>query len=284
MERRRLGRTGVEVSILGLGGGRLGLSQLSIADAVNLIHRALEHDINYVDTSPGYGDGGSEERIGLAVRGRRDRVFLATKVDQRSRAEATTEIEGSLRRLGVEYLDLLQIHAVNDDATLDQVLGRDGALAAARAHQAEGRVRFVGITGHRSPEVLLRALQEHDFDTVLMPINPADRQLHDFGAVVLPLALKRDVGVVAMKVYGHGLLRHLGPICLRYALSQPVSAAIVGMSSLDELNENVQVAGGSVHLTAAEDAELMRATRPLAFASELWWRAPERSRQPARAR
>jgi aryl-alcohol dehydrogenase-like predicted oxidoreductase len=274
MDRRVLGRTQQMVSILGLGGGRIGLTAPSREDAIAIIHRGLELGINYIDTASSYGQGESESRIGEAIRGRRDEVFIAAKVDTRTKSQAQQEIRDSVARLQVETVDLLQLHGVNDDATLDQVLAPDGALAAILDAQKGGIVRFVGITGHYSPRVLRRALGSFDFDTVLMPVGCLDHVLHPFTTEVLPLARERNMGIIGMKAIGHGVLdSHVSlPVAVRFALGQPVAVTLIGMNSLTQLEQNAAAASPLVRLSAEEEERLLDLVHPLAKAENLWWR------------
>lgn len=281
MDRRMLGRTQKTVSILGLGGGRIGLSKPSREEAIAIIHRALDLGVNYIDTASSYGQGESEKRVGEALKGRRDAVFLATKIDARTKKEAQQEIRDSIARLQVEFVDLVQLHGVNDDATLEQVLAADGALAAIRDAQKAGLVRFVGISNHFNPRVLRRALELFAFDTVLMPAGCLDNALKPFTTEVLPLAREMNTGVIGMKALGHGVLEAHSPTAIRYALrhalSQPVAVTLVGMNSLAQLEENVAVASPLIPLSPEEEEQLLEKVRPLAKAEHMWWRQSPRS-------
>jgi aryl-alcohol dehydrogenase-like predicted oxidoreductase len=264
------------VSILGLGGGRIGLSQPTRGDAIAIIHRALDLGINYIDTASSYGQGESERRVGEALKSRRDDAFLATKIDSRNRKEAAQEIRDSLSRLQVAYVDLIQLHGVNDDATLDQVVAPDGALAAILDARKAGLVRFAGITNHHNPFVLRRALELFDFDTVLMPVGCLDNALQSFSPEVMSIARERQAGVIGMKVFGHGVLEAQAPaairLALRHALGQPVSVTLVGMNSIVQLEENAVAASPLIPLSAEEESWLMNTVRPVAKPEHMWWR------------
>jgi aryl-alcohol dehydrogenase-like predicted oxidoreductase len=241
MQYRLLGSTGVQCSILGLG-GESALYQRSDA-AVRIIARALELGVNYFDTAPLYQD--SELNYGEVTPYARDRMFLATKIDQRDRDGAWRQFESSLRRLRTEYVDLLQFHHLDDHAEVDAVLRPDGAVTMAEEARAQGLVRFVGISGHSDPDVLLRALQEHRFDTILLAMNPADVHRLSFQDRLLPYADLSGVGIVAMKVFARGEVFPALPsaeAALGYVWSLPVDLAIVGVENIAQLERNAQVA------------------------------------------
>lgn len=241
MQYRTLGSTGVQCSILGLG-GESALYQRSDA-AVQIIVRALELGVNYFDTAPLYQD--SELNYGEVTLYARNRMFLATKIDQRDRDGAWQQFESSLRRLRTEYVDLLQIHHLDDHAEVDAVLRSDGAVVMAEEARAQGLVRFVGISGHSDPDVLLGALRRHRFDTILLAMNPADVHRLSFQERLLPYADRSGLGIVAMKVFARGevfpALRSAED-ALGYVWSLPIDVAIVGIESVGQLERNVQVA------------------------------------------
>ena len=274
MQHRPLGNTGIHVPILALGCGRLSITAMEHDDAIRLLHRTLDLGVTYIDTATSYGGGESERRIGEALAARRGEVFLATKIDARSKDSAAREIQESLARLGTDYVDLLQLHGVNDEATLTQVLAPDGALRALEAARTAGQVRFIGITGHLNPGVLAQALESYPFDTVLMPAGCMDHLYGDFVPVVEPVAARKGVAVLGMKVFGHGAFQGRADLALRYALGQPVSSVLVGMSSPAQLEENVAVAESFALLTDAERAELEALARPAATLEGMWWRRP----------
>ncbi len=259
-------------SILGLGGGRSGLTQPSREEAIGIIHRALDLGINYIDTASSYGQGESERRVGEALNGKRDKVFLATKIDARTLKEAREEIRGCIDRLQVEHVDLIQLHGVNDDATLEQVVAANGAVNALIEARKEGRVRFLGISNHFNPRVLRRAIEIFDFDTVLMPVGCLDHLLDPFTTEVISLAREKNVGTIGMKVFGHGVLSGPAPDAVRFALAQPVAVTLIGMNSVAQLEENAALASPLVPLTSEEEKGLFDRVRPLAKAEHMWWR------------
>jgi aryl-alcohol dehydrogenase-like predicted oxidoreductase len=200
---RRLGKTGVSVSAFGLG-GESALYKLS-DKAVRLVRRAYSLGVNYFDTAPLYQD--SELVYGEALQGIRDKVFLATKTDQRDYDGAWRQFEASLRRLRVPWVDLLQIHHLDFMDEVDAILDpRYGALRMAEEARAQGLTRFVGVTGHSDPQVLLAAIERHPFDTILMALNPAEVHIESFQKDLLPRAVELDLGILAMKVFARGVL------------------------------------------------------------------------------
>ena len=241
MQYRTLGSTGFRCSILGLG-GESALYDHSEA-AVKIIVRALELGVNYFDTAPLYKD--SELNYGEVLPHYRDRMFLATKTDQRDRDGAWRQFEQSLRRLRTDHVDLLQIHHLDDHDEVDAVLRPDGAVAMAEEARAQGLVRYIGISGHTDPEVLLRALLGHKFDSILLALNPADVHRLSFQERLLPYADQSGIGIVAMKVFARGeVFRTITTAedALGYVWSLPVDLAIVGIDNLGQLERNAAIA------------------------------------------
>lgn len=266
---RPLGQTGLEPTILGFGGFDIG--RLPQAQAVSVVEAVLEEGINYIDTASSYYS--SEAWIGRALRGvDRSGLIIATKVLKRSRDEARREIERSLKRLGTDRVDLLQIHAVNSTWVLRRVLSRDGALAAALEFKEAGHVDHIGITGHRRPEVLVKALGLWPFATALIPVSPADSLYHDFAGPLEREAVARGVGLMAMKVLADGALASRARDCIAYALSRPVACAVVGMGSVREVRANAAYVRAFRPMDQAEKNRLEEAFRPLANSSVLWWK------------
>jgi aryl-alcohol dehydrogenase-like predicted oxidoreductase len=238
---RQLGKTGVSVPILAVGGGSAFMA-MSDEEAERFLWRALELGLTYWDTAHSYGNGGSETRMGRDLKTERKRVFLATKTAARTYDEAMRQVELSLKRLQTDHIDLIQIHdwRANDDPTA--IGKKDGVLTALRKLRDEKVVRFIGLTGHTTPEGMRKVLELYDdIDTVLMPINPAQP---DFEMTIVPIAQKKGVAVLAMKVTGRRSL--LGKTeatkLLRYAWSAPIATAVVGMTGIKILEANFQLA------------------------------------------
>lgn len=259
MQYRRFGSTGFAASILGLG-GESALYRHSEA-AVQIIWRALELGVNYFDTAPLYQD--SELNYGEVTPYARDRMFLATKTDQRDRDSAWRQFENSLARLRTDHVDLLQIHHLDDHAEVDQVLGPGGAVQMAEEARAQGLVRYVGITGHTDPHVLLRALEGHRFDSILLAMNPADVHRLSFQDRLLPYANQSGIGIVAMKVFARGeVFRSFGSAedALGYVWSLPVDLAITGIENIGQLERNAAIASTFAPMTPQRMAALEAAT------------------------
>ncbi len=263
---RPLGDTGAMVSLFGLGGGGIIARVARKDDAVALVKEALDLGVNFIDTAPTYGDRTSELHIGEAIRGRRREVFLATKTLDRTYDETMRLFEGSLESLQTSYVDLYLVHGIRDEEDARAALQPGGAVQALKELQQEGSVRFIGLSGHRDPAPLRFMLQREEFDCVLIPLNPAEVHFRSFKDDLLGFASDQGIGVVAMKVPAYGRL--LGdtfsmPQLLRYAGSLPISTAIVGLASLEELRENVQVCRDLTPYTPREIAHLEKRAEPL---------------------
>ena len=257
---RPLGATGVTVPVLGYGTAPLGKEDVTRAHAERCLNHAIDRGITYLDTSPDYG---SEPHVGAVMRTRRDEVFLATKVNKRSREGALDELQRSLEKLQTDHIDLIQVHAVNAWADLEQVLAPDGVVTGLLRAREQGLVRHIGITGHARPELLGHALERFPFDTVLVALGMADRLVTSPETFVLPKAQERNVGVIAMKVFGHGSFRSRD-LALRYSLGLPgVALAIVGMDDESQIDGNVALLDDLGPLSAAEEQRLVDEVRPL---------------------
>ncbi len=261
---RPLGKTGVQVPIIGYGTAPLGKIKVMDAPLINksarLLNHAIDQGITYLDTSPDYG---SQPKLGEVMKARRDEVFLATKINTRRRDDVLKELQQNLKELQTDHVDLVQVHAVNAMADLEAALAPDGALSALEEARRQGMTRFVGITGHARPSVLAYALERYDFDTVLVALGAVDRLVTGPEKVLLPVAQEKNVGVIAMKVYGHGELQQR-ELALRYSLGLPgVSIAILGMSAESEIDENVRLAQQITPLSEAELEPLVDEARAL---------------------
>jgi aryl-alcohol dehydrogenase-like predicted oxidoreductase len=248
---RPLGKTGVQISALGVGGYHLG-STKDQQEANELVARALDAGINFFDNCWDYHDGLSEERLGVALKGKRDQAFVMTKVCTHGRGKdvAMQQLEESLRRLQTDHLDLWQIHEVIYYNDPDLIFAPGGAAEALLAAKQQGKVRFVGFTGHKDPAIHLRMLtQDFPFDTVQMPLNCLDATFRSFETQVMPEANRRGIAVLGMKSMGgsgeivsHGAATPSD--ALRYAMSLPVATTISGMDSLGVLEQNLAIAKG----------------------------------------
>jgi uncharacterized protein len=246
---RVFGRTGVKVPLVGYGTAPLGRDKITRDHAVKCLNHAIDQGITYLDTSPDYG---SEPHLGEVMRTRRDEVFLATKINKRSREGVREELEQSLEKLQTDHVDLVQIHAVSAWADLEQALAPGGAVEALEEARAEGLLRFIGITGHARPSLLAHALREYKFDSVLVALSIVDHLVTGADLVFLPIAREQNTAVIAMKVLHHGNAPHIGR-ALRYALGlEGVSLAIVGMDKIAHIDEIVKIAGDFTPLSDRE--------------------------------
>lgn len=268
---RPLGKTGAMVSCLGVGGYHLG-SLKEEKESTELVARALDAGINFFDNCWEYHDGLSEERLGVALKGKRNNAFVMTKVCTHGRGKdvAMKQLEESLRRLQTDHLDLWQIHEVVYYNDPDLIFAANGAAEALLEAKEQGKVRFIGFTGHKNPAIHLKMLA-HDFpfDTVQMPLNALDATFRSFEQQVLPEAKKRGLAVLGMKsLGGSGEIAMNGGVSaeegLRYAMSLPVATTISGMDSLGVLEQNLRVARGFQPFTAEQMAKLRERVHPLA--------------------
>jgi aryl-alcohol dehydrogenase-like predicted oxidoreductase len=254
-----LGKTGVKVSALALGGFHLGTAK-SQDEATRIVARAIESGVNFFDNAWEYHDGESEKRVGIALKGKRDKVLVMTKVCTHGRGKdvAMRMLEESLTRLKTDHLDVWQIHEVVYYNDPDLIFMKGGAIEALTEAKQQGKVRFVGFTGHKDPAIHLKMLEHnYPFDTVQMPLNCFDATYHSFENLVLPEASKRGIAVLGMKsLGGSGEMVTSGAITpqegLRYAMSLPVATTISGIDSLNVLDQNLDTARNFTPMTAAE--------------------------------
>lgn len=265
MPERPLGGTGHRVRLFSLG-GQATLERPGTRDqSVAIIDRAIDLGVNYIDTAAAYGRGISQENIGEVMATRRNEVFLASKTHDRTRDGSLRLLEESLRLLRTDHLDLWQLHNVRTDEQLEIIFGADGAIEALQRAREEGTVRFLGITGHFDPAPLGRALERFDFDTILMALNPADVHHLPFTEELLPLAVRKGMGVIGMKIPARGRIFREGGItsmreAMSYVLTLPVSTVIVGCDTVEQLEENVLIAASFKPLDEKEMARLERLT------------------------
>ncbi len=268
MPRRPLGRTGLEVSALGIGGYHLG-SANSDAEAIQIVNEALDAGVNFFDNAWEYHQGLSEERLGRALKGRRDDAIVMTKVCTHGRDKnvAMRQLEESLTRLQTDHLDVWQIHEVIYENDPDLIFAPNGAAEALVEAKRQGKVRFLGFTGHKDPSIHLKMLSHNfPFDTVQMPLNCLDATFRSFESNVLPEVSRRGMGALGMKsLGGSGELVSGGAVVvtvgLRYAMSLPVAVTISGIDSIDVLHQNLQVARGFRPFSAAEMQAIRDACR-----------------------
>jgi aryl-alcohol dehydrogenase-like predicted oxidoreductase len=269
--RRRFGRHPDEVSAIGLGGYHLGAIATE-REAIGIVHAAVDAGITFMDNAWDYNDGVSELRMGRALRGRRDRVFLMTKVCTHGRDArvAMRQLEDSLRRLQTDYLDLWQIHECVYYNDPERHFARGGVVEALQKAQQQGKVRYVGFTGHKDPEIHLRMLSYgFPFDSCQLPLNGFDASFRSFETHVLPELLRRGIAPIGMKSIGgdgDAAKKRVvkAPEALRYAMSLPVATTVSGIDSMRVLRQNLAVARGFKPMTSRQMSAYRRRLAPIA--------------------
>ena len=247
MAERPFGKTGHRVRHFSLGGQATLEKPGTHDESIAIINRAIDLGVNYIDTAAAYGRGQSQTYIGEVMATRRKEVFLASKTHDRTYDGSMRLLEESLRLLRTDHLDTWQIHRLGTDEELDQILGPDGALKAMEKARQEGMVRFAGVTGHFDPVPLMHAITRYDFDTILIALNASDPHFLPFATELLPLANRKGMGVIAMKIPARGRIFRPGGLtsmkdAMHWVLSQPVSTVIVGCDTVAQLEENVAIA------------------------------------------
>jgi aryl-alcohol dehydrogenase-like predicted oxidoreductase len=271
---RRLGRTGERVSAIGLGGFHIGAPTLADDESIHLIRSAIDGGITFMDNSWDYNQGQSELRMGKALKdGYRQKVFLMSKIDGRTKEEAAKQLDESLRRLQTDRLDLIQHHEVIRFDDPNRIFAAGGAMEALLDAKRAGKVRYIGFTGHKDPHIHLYMLdvaaeQGFHFDTVQMPLNVMDAHFRSFTKLVLPKLVQEEIGVLGMKSMGDSIILKSGavtaPECLRYALSLPTSVVITGIDSMKILQQAFDVLRGFRPMNQEEVAALLAKTAPVA--------------------
>jgi predicted aldo/keto reductase-like oxidoreductase len=269
MTYRTLGRTGEKVSMMGLGGFHIG-NQKDEQESIRIIRTAIDNGVTFLDNCWDYNGGESEVRMGKALRdGYRQRAFLMTKIDGRTRAAATQQLEESLRRLQTDHIDLLQFHEIIRMEDPERVFAAGAGMEAVVEAQKAGKVRYIGFTGHKSPDMHLKMLETADahhfhFDAVQMPLNVMDAHFNSFGKKVLPVLVKKEIGVLGMKPMGAGMIlqsKVVQPVeCLHYAMNLPTSVVITGCDSLEILESSLQAARTFRPMNETEVAGLLAKT------------------------
>jgi predicted aldo/keto reductase-like oxidoreductase len=278
MPYRVLGRTGARVSAIGLGGWHIGFKEMSDTLSIRIIRTAIDRGINFLDNSWDYNEGVSEVRMGKALRdGYRDKAFLMTKIDGRSKSEAARQLDESLRRLQTDCIDLVQHHEVLRYEDPHRMFDEEGAQAALLEARQAGKLRFIGFTGHKDPRIHLYTLEvakEHGFtfDTVQMPLNVMDAHYRSFARLVLPELVAQNIGVLGMKSMGNGIIlksNTVTPIeCLHYALNLPTSVVITGIESMEILDQACEAARTFKPMTGDQVQALLAKTAKAAARGE----------------
>lgn len=264
---RILGKTQQAVSILGLGGEGVLRSYGQEREASALINRALDLGITYCESARAYA--GSEAYYGKTLKERRKDIFLTSKSHARDRAGALAHLHETLANMRTDHLDLWQVHDVRDESDIVAIFGPGGAIEAFQEAKQQGKTRFIGVTGHHDPAILRTCTERFDFDTVLMPVNPAEPAHNSFIDQTLPLAREKNMGIIGMKVYFRGHARKLAheegmePF-LRFALSQPVTNVVIGCDDIAQVEQNAAFAGSFKPLSKEEQQMLIREIAPFA--------------------
>lgn len=274
METRPFGKTGVELPILSLGCQRLVDEEgCSREQAVAIIEQALKRGVWYFDTAPAYSDGESERRLGLVAARRRTDMWIATKVNETSRDGARRQLEGSLVRLQTDHVEEVRLHNVHSFDRLNAMTVRGGALDALMEARDEGLVRFIGISGHADPQVLLEAIRRFPFDTALCAVSVLDHFIYSFAEEFLPFALQKCMGIVGMKVFGNKALATEWRRALRYSLGLPVTTVIAGCSTSEQLNGDIDLAESYAPMTSLERLTFFKDILPMVTPRNMPWKS-----------
>ena len=275
---RTLGRTGETVSAIGMGGFHIAQPAHSEEDSVRLVRFAIDRGITFMDNSWDYNEGRSEVRMGKALKdGYRQKVFLMTKIDGRTKEVAARQIETSLERLQTDHIDLVQHHEVIRFDDPDRIFAEGGANEAVLEAKKAGKIRYIGFTGHKDPHIhlyMLKVAADHGFhfDTVQMPLNVMDAHFRSFGHMVVPELVKQEIGVLGMKSMGDGVIlksKVVSPIeCLHYALSLPTSVVITGIDKPEIIDQAIEAAKTFKPMTREQIAQLLSKTKEVAMAGK----------------
>ena len=275
---RTLGRTGENVSAIGMGGFHIAKHGLSEDKSIRMVRSAIDRGITFMDNSWDYNEGQSETLMGKALKdGYRQKVFLMTKIDGRTKESAERQIETCLERLQTDHIDLVQHHEIIRFDDPDRIFAEGGAQEAMLAAKKAGKIRYLGFTGHKDPHIhlyMLKVAAEHGFhfDTVQMPLNVMDAHFRSFGQLVLPELVRQEIGVLGMKSMGDGVIlksNAVSPIeCLHYALSLPTSVVITGIDKPEILEQALEAAKTFQPMNREQVAQLLAKTKQLAMAGK----------------
>jgi len=275
---RTLGRTGEQVSAIGMGGFHIAQPGHTEDESIRLVRVAIDRGITFMDNSWDYNEGRSEVRMGKALKdGYRDKVFLMTKIDGRTKEVAARQIETCLERLQTDHIDLVQHHEIIRFDDPDRIFGESGAHEAVLDAKKAGKIRYIGFTGHKDPHIhlyMLKVAAEHGFryDTVQMPLNVMDAHFRSFAQMVLPELVKQEIGVLGMKSMGDGVILKSKAVsaleCLHYALSLPTSVVITGIDKKEVLDQAFEAAKTFAPMNHQHIARLLAKTKEVAMAGK----------------
>ncbi len=274
---RLLGKTGEKVSLIGLGGHHIG-RQANPEESIRIIRTALDNGINFLDNSWDYNEGQSEIRMGKALKdGYRSKAFLMTKIDGQTEKSAQEQLDESLKRLQTDYIDLVQFHEIIRPTDPDRIFAQDGAADALMRAKQDGKIRYIGFTGHKHPDIHLKMLdvgkqKGFSFDTVQMPLNVMDAHYESFEKRVLPRLVEEKIGVLGMKSLGEGYILKTGAAtpqeCLHYVMSLPVSVVITGCDSMKILDQAISIGRNFQPLNETAMNRILEKTKALAQKGE----------------
>jgi predicted aldo/keto reductase-like oxidoreductase len=274
METRPFGKTGQSFPILSFGAQRIVDEEgCNEEQAVEILNTAIDRGIRYFDTAWIYSEGQSEQRVGLVAKHRREEMWIATKVWATGREEARKQLSESLGRLQTDHVDEWRLHNVHSYERLDAMTAKDGALQAAIEAKEEGLVRHISISGHTDPQILVEALRRYPFDTALVAVSAIDHFIYSFAEEFLPVAARKEVGVIGMKMFAYKKLAETADRALRYTLSLPLTTAIVGCSNLAELEADLAVAENFTPMSGSERLAYFREILPLVKPESMPWKA-----------
>ena len=280
MEKRPFGKTGVELPILSLGCQRLVDEEGCNQDqAVAILEQALKRSVWYFDTAPAYSEGESERRVGMVAVRRRTDMWIATKVNETTRDGARRQLEASLDRLQTDHVEEVRLHNVFSFDRLNAMTGKGGALEALIEARDEGLVRFISISGHANPQVLVEAIRRFPFDTALCAVSALDHFIYSFAEEFLPFALQKCMGVVGMKVLGFKSLAADWQRALRYSMGLPLATVITGCSTIEQLDGNIDLAEDFVPMTSVERLAFFRDILPMVTPQNIPWKSKDWARK-----
>jgi aryl-alcohol dehydrogenase-like predicted oxidoreductase len=274
MEKRPFGKTGKSFPLLSLGCQRIVDAHDCTQDqAVEILNTAIDRGIEYFDTAWVYSQGQSESRVGLVAKDRRNEMWIATKATERTKDGALKQLEESLKRLQTDHVDEWRMHDVFSMEQLDLCLGKGGVVEAMEEAKRQGMVKHISISGHTNPQVQKAAIERYDFDSVLMAASILDHMMFSFASDFLPYAVQKGIGTIGMKVFALGKLGDIWDTALKYTLSLPLSTTIVGCSTLDELNRDIDLAESFVPMTDQERLAAIKEIMPRVQPANMAWKA-----------
>jgi aryl-alcohol dehydrogenase-like predicted oxidoreductase len=276
MEKRKFGQTGHEFPILSFGAQRIvDEHNCTEEEAINIVNRAIDEGITYFDTAPIYSSGQSEERLGKAFKGRRSEVWIATKTIDRTRDGSWRSIEASLKRLQTDHVEEWRLHDVRTMEQLNQCFADDGALKALIEARDQGVIKHISLSGHTNPSVQIEAIERFPFDSALIALSAADQFVYSFAHEFLPKANDKGMALIGMKVIGLGRLAQWYEKALRYTWALPISTAIIGMESMEQLENNLKAARDFKPMTEIENLEFAKEMINMANPDVLRWKAKD---------